>query len=76
MEKLHLNWLVPIFYEKIIHFFNKQPSCEGSNVKNGLKVKQLAEQLPSLKTLMQKILVLDFILHTASYLFFLCDEFW
>ena len=28
-----------------------------SSVKNGLKVKQLAKQLPTLKTLMQKILV-------------------
>ena len=28
-----------------------------SNVKNDLKVKQLAKQLPTLKTLMQKILV-------------------
>ena len=27
MEKLHLTWLVPIFYEKNIHvFFNKEPS--------------------------------------------------
>ena len=32
-------------------FFNKQPSCQGSNVKNGLKVKQLALQPPTLKTL-------------------------
>ena len=58
MEKLHLSWLETIFYEKNIHiFFNKQPSYYGSNVKNGLKVKQLAKQHPTLKTLMQKTLV-------------------
>ena len=38
-------------------FFYKQPSCYGSNVKNGLKVKQLAKQPPTLKVRMQKILV-------------------
>ena len=37
--------------------FYKQPSCKGSNVKNGPKVKQLAKQPSTLKTLMQKILV-------------------
>ena len=53
MEKLHLSWLVPIFYEKnILVFF-----YYGSNVKNGVKVKQLAKQPPKLKMLMQKILV-------------------
>ena len=58
IEKLHLSWLEPIFYEKNIHiFFNKQPSYYGSNVKNGLKVKQLAKHHPTLKTLTQKILV-------------------
>ena len=36
---------------------HKQPSCSGSNVVNGLIVKQLAQQPPKLKTLMQKILV-------------------
>ena len=35
-------------------FFFKQPSCYGSNVKNELKVKQLAKQPPTLKMLMQK----------------------
>ena len=30
---------------------------DGSNVKNGLNVKQLPKQPPMLKTLMQKILV-------------------
>ena len=40
-----------------ISLFNKQPSCSGSNVKNGLKVKQLAKQPTTLKTLMQKIWV-------------------
>ena len=38
-------------------FFNKQPSCEGSNIKNGLKIKQLAKQPLTLRTLLQKILV-------------------
>ena len=38
-------------------FFYKQPSCNGSNVKNDLKVKQLTKQPSTLKTLMQKILV-------------------
>ena len=37
--------------------FYKQPSCKGSNVKNGLKVKQLAKQPSTVKTLMQKNLV-------------------
>ena len=37
--------------------FYKQPSCKGSNVKNGVKVKQLAKQTSTLKTLMQKNLV-------------------
>ena len=36
-------------------FFYKQPSCSGSNVKNG--VKQLAKQPAALKMLMQKLLV-------------------
>ena len=30
-------------------FFYKQPSCKGSNIKNGLNVKQLAKQPPALK---------------------------
>ena len=53
MENLHLIWLVPIFYEKnmLVFFYYR------SNVKNGLKVKQLAKQPPKLKMLMQKILV-------------------
>ena len=38
-------------------FFYKQPSRQGSNVKNDLKIKQLAKQTPTLKTLMQKTLV-------------------
>ena len=38
-------------------FFYKQSSWYGSNVKNGIKVKQLAKQPATLKTLMQKILV-------------------
>ena len=42
---------------KIYTFFNKQPSCKESNVKIGVKVKQLAKQPRTLKTLMQKILV-------------------
>ena len=39
-------------------FFNKQPSCYGPNVKNSANVKQLAKQLPTLKALMVKNLVL------------------
>ena len=31
-------------------FIYKQPSCQGSNVKNGLKVNQLAKQPPTLKS--------------------------
>ena len=38
-------------------FFNKQLSSSGSNVKNGLKGRQLAKQLPTLKKLIQKILL-------------------
>ena len=36
------------------YFFNKQPVCSGYNVKNGLKIKQLAKQPPTLKMLLQK----------------------
>ena len=54
MEKLHLSWLVPIFYKKNIHVFYKQPSYKGFDVKNGSKVKQLAKQPPTLKALMEK----------------------
>ena len=35
----------------------KQPSHQGSNIKNSLKVKQLAKQPPTLKRLMQTSLV-------------------
>ena len=48
------------FREKYTRFFYKQPSYykqQGFNVKNGLKVKELAKQPPTLKALMQKILV-------------------
>ena len=38
-------------------FIYKQPNCQGTDVKNGLKVKQLAKQPPTLKTLIQKIMV-------------------
>ena len=57
MEKLHLSWLVPSFCEKNIPVFYKQPSYWEFNVKNGLKVKQIAKQPPTLKRLMQKNLV-------------------
>ena len=44
--------------EPYTHFcFYKQPSCQGSNVKSDLKIKQLAEQPSMLKMLMQKNLV-------------------
>ena len=36
------------------YFFNKQPVCSGYNVKNGLKIKQLAKQPPTLKMLLRK----------------------
>ena len=45
--------------DKYTSVFNKQARCYGSNVKNGLKVKQLTKHLPTLKMLMGKILVLD-----------------
>ena len=35
-------------------FFYKQTGCSESNIKNGLKVKKLAKQPPTLRTLMQK----------------------
>ena len=42
-----------ILYTRFFYKY-KQPSCWGSNVKNGLKIKQLAKQRPTLKTLLQK----------------------
>ena len=36
---------------------NFSRNCKGFDAKNGLKVKQLAKQPSTLKTLMQKILV-------------------
>ena len=44
-------WQTPLHCrEDSLHaFFYKQPSCYGSNVKNGLKVKQLAKQPSTLK---------------------------
>ena len=45
--------------DKYTRSFNKQPSCYGSNVKNALKVKQIAKEPPKLKMFMQKILMLD-----------------
>ena len=41
-----------MYTDKLTRFFNKQPSCSGSNVKNGLKVKELAKHPPTLKKLM------------------------
>ena len=38
-------------------FFICKQVAKGLTLKNGLKVKQLAKQPPTLKTLMQKILV-------------------
>ena len=40
-------------------FFYKQPSCYGPNVKNGLKIKQLAQQPPTLKTPLRKNFLLN-----------------
>ena len=46
------------FPEKYTCFFiSNQVTTSGSNNKNGLKAKQLAKQPPTLKTLMQKILL-------------------
>ena len=62
MRELFANdiYITNICFDSIIvhctRFF-KQPSCKGSNIKNGLKVKQLAKQPSTLKTLMQKIWV-------------------
>ena len=60
--KENMNIIVSIFKSKktftihvfifIIIFISNQVA-KGSNVKNGLKVKQLAKQPPTLKTLMQ-----------------------
>ena len=58
-KEIKWNWSIPndtLAFEGLI-FFHKQPSCSGFNVKNGLKVKQLAKQPPTLITLMQKNLV-------------------
>ena len=38
-------------------FFYKQPSCQWSDVKNFLKIKQLDKQPPTLKALLQTTLV-------------------
>ena len=51
MEKLHLSWLVPLFYEKnVLVFFISNQVTQGLTLKNGL-VKQYAKQHPTLKTL-------------------------
>ena len=45
------------FYTYIyIYIYIYGSKLQGSNFKNGLKVKQLAKQPPTLKTLLQKIL--------------------
>ena len=41
-------------YFQFVFFLISNQVAMGLNVKNGLKVKQLAKQLPTLKTLMQK----------------------
>ena len=41
-------------FQPTTRFFYKQLSCLGSSVKNGLKIKQLAKQPPTLKTPLQK----------------------
>ena len=38
-------------------FFNKQPKLLRSSIKNGLKIKQLAKQPPTLKMLLETNLV-------------------
>ena len=42
---------------KYMSFFYKKQSCSGSNIENALKIKQLANQTPTLKTPLQKNLV-------------------
>ena len=47
-------------YSRTLHVFvslSKQVAIGLSNGENGLKVKQLAKQTPTLRTLMQKVLV-------------------
>ena len=60
--KENMNIIVSIFKSKktftihvfiFITIFISNQVAKGSNVKNGLKVKQLAKQPPTLKTLMQ-----------------------
>ena len=41
-------------FQPTTRFFYKQPSCLRSSVKNGLKIKQLAKQPPTLTTPLQK----------------------
>ena len=62
MRELFANdiYITNICFDSIIVHctrFYKQPSCKGSNIKNGLKVKQLAKQPSTLKTLMHNNLV-------------------
>ena len=49
MEKLDLSSLAPIFTRKLYtFFFISNQVTKGLNVKNALKIKQLAKQLPTL----------------------------
>ena len=43
-------------------------AAKGLNVKNGLKLKQLAKQPPTLKTLMQKVYFFNFKFTKAKFL--------
>ena len=43
-------------------------AAKGLNVKNGLKLKQLAKQPPMLKTLMQKVYFFNFKFTKAKFL--------
>ena len=49
--------LHPHYYLKITHAFLSNQVAKGLTLKNDLKVKQLAKQPATLKTLLQKILV-------------------
>ena len=54
MQKVYYLFKINIFNPR---FFYKQPSCYGSNVKNGIKVKQLFWQLNCVQQYLGQILV-------------------
>ena len=57
------------FYDKYTGFvLISNQVAKGLNVKNGLKLKQLAKQPPTLKTLMQKVYFFNFKFTIAKFL--------